>query len=211
MAVRAGAKLGSTSLFGDSTSSLLGGSSEPTTSAKPKLDEVPLDSEAGMDYSTLRSHLQAGDFRQADDETRALMIKLAGEGAVKRGWVYFSEVKTIPSKDLKTMDALWKVASGGKFGFSVQREIYTQAQKRWSKFFKQIDWTQGENNIYRKWPLEFTYTMEAVRGHLPLTNALRGTQLLQALLEHPAFEKTISKRSIDDVTKEQSQSASKLF
>lgn len=164
-----------------------------------------------MDYSALRNALQAGDFQQADDETRALLIKLAGEGAIKRGWVYFSEVKSIPNKDLQTMDALWKVASDGKFGFTVQREIWNQNQKRWPKFFKQIDWVQGENNIYRKWPMEFKYTMDAVRGHLPLTNALRGTQLFQALLEHPAFEKTASKRSIDDVTKEQTQSASKLF
>lgn len=41
----AGGKLGSTSLFGDSTSSLLGGSAEPTVSSKPKLEDVPLDSE----------------------------------------------------------------------------------------------------------------------------------------------------------------------
>lgn len=40
---------------------------------------------------------------------------------------------------------------------------------------------------YRKWPQEFTYSAEAPKGHLPLTNALRGTQLLEAILEHPAF------------------------
>jgi hypothetical protein len=31
--------------------------------------------------------------------------------------------------------------------------------------------------------------MDAVKGHLPLTNALRGTQLFEALLQHPAFDK----------------------
>lgn len=41
-------------------------------------------------------------------------------------------------------------------------------------------------NYYRKWPMEFIYSAEeAPKGHLPLTNALRGTQLLQAILEHP--------------------------
>jgi hypothetical protein len=59
-----------------------------------------------MDYTALREHLKASEYRLADDETRALLIKLAGEGAVKRGWVYFSEVKSIPSKDFQTMDAL---------------------------------------------------------------------------------------------------------
>ena len=46
---------------------------------------------------------------------------------------------------------------------------------------------QGVDSNYRKWPQEFTYTTEAPKGHLPLTNALRGTQLLEAILEHPAF------------------------
>jgi hypothetical protein len=40
---------------------------------------------------------------QADDETRALLIKMAGPGAVARGWVYFTEVKSIPAEDLQTV------------------------------------------------------------------------------------------------------------
>jgi hypothetical protein len=42
---------------------------------------------------------------------------------------------------------------------------------------------------HRKWPQEFDYSQEAPRGHLPLTNALRGTRLFEAILEHEAFEK----------------------
>jgi hypothetical protein len=48
---------------------------------------------------------------------------------------------------------------------------------------------QGENNVYLKWPAEFNYSFEAVKGHMPLTNALRGTQLFQAIMEHPAWNK----------------------
>ena len=44
----------------------------------------------------------------------------------------------------------------------------------------------------RKWPKEFKYNLDAVNGHLPLTNALRGTQLFQAIMEHPAFNKPSS-------------------
>lgn len=65
-----------------------------------------------------------------------------------------------------------------------------QAGRRWPKFFKAIDWVVGENNVYRKWPAEFKYTYEATKGHMPLTNALRGTQLFQAIMEHKAFAKT---------------------
>jgi GUN4-like len=51
-------------------------------------------------------------------------------------------VKFIPDQDLQTIDALWKAASGGKFGYSVQKEVWMQQSKYWSRFFKKIDWTQ---------------------------------------------------------------------
>jgi hypothetical protein len=94
-------------------------------------------------------------------------------------------------EDLQTIDALWLAASGGKFGFSVQRTIWKKVGENWTKFFIEIEWVTGDNNKYRVWPAEFKYAVkDAVKGHLPLTNALRGTQLLKALLSHPAFEKS---------------------
>lgn len=46
-----------------------------------------------MDYTKLRDLLAEGKFQDADDETRALLIKLAGPGAIDRKWVYFTEVR----------------------------------------------------------------------------------------------------------------------
>ena len=143
--------------------------------------------QAGVDYTALRDLLKAGEWEEADNEHRRLMCVLAGEDAEDRGWVYFTEARAFPVKDLLTIDALWTFYSDGKFGFSVQRKIWVGQKRQWTKFFKQIDWVQGENNAYRKWPEEFIWKKEAARGHMPLTNALRGTQLLEALLEHPAF------------------------
>ena len=76
-----------------------------------------------------------------------------------------------------------------RFGFSVQREIWLQNRKQWTRLFKEIDWTHTESNYYRKWPQEFKYDTSAPKGHLPLTNCLRGTQLFKAILEHPAFDR----------------------
>lgn len=45
------------------------------------------------------------------------------------------------------------------------------------------------STLRRKWPAEFDYSLNAPKGHLPLTNCLRGTQLFKAILEHPAFER----------------------
>lgn len=163
----------------------------PLASSRPKvnLEDVPLASGLGMDYSKLRDLLKEGKWREAEDETRELLIQAAGAGAVKRGWVYFTEVKFIPVDDMRTLDELWKAASGGKQGYSVQREVWVQNRRQWPKFFKAIDWVQGENNVYKKWPAEFNYSAEAPKGHLPLTNALRGTRLFEAILDHEAFQK----------------------
>ncbi|CAD7702402.1 unnamed protein product [Ostreobium quekettii] len=152
------------------------------------LDEVELESEAGQDYVKLRELLREGLFREAGDETRARLVEMAGPDAVSRRWVYWSEVKFIPIADMKTIDSLWRAASGGKFGYSAQKEVFLRCQKRWTRFFKEVSWTTGENNNYRQWPGGFDYSLEAPKGHMPLTNCLRGTQLLQALMEHPAFE-----------------------
>lgn len=50
--------------------------------------------------------------------------------------------------------------------------------------------TEVEQYNYRSFPAEFVWTMEESppEGHLPLTNALRGTQLLSCILTHPAFD-----------------------
>jgi hypothetical protein len=146
-------------------------------------------SQAGIDWGPLRDALASGDLLAADDVHRKKLIELAGPAAVERGWVYFSEVKSMPATDLRVMDALWRAASGGKFGFSAQREVWRSTSKRWGRFFKAIDWVQGPDNAYRKWPGEFTYAVDpAPKGHLPLTNALRGTQLFEAILDHPAWD-----------------------
>ena len=89
--------------------------------------------------------------------------------------------------------------SDGKFGFSVQRKIWIGQKRQWAKFFKAIDWTTGENGNYRKWPEEFIWEKTAAKGHMPLTSALRGTQLLNALLEHPAYAPAEKKNVADNI------------
>ncbi len=53
--------------------------------------------------------------------TRDALIVLAGSKAKGRDFVYFTEVKNIPSTDLATIERLWTKFSGGKFGYSVQK------------------------------------------------------------------------------------------
>eukprot|EP00271_Cylindrocystis_brebissonii_P007947 TRINITY_DN21905_c0_g1_i1.p1 TRINITY_DN21905_c0_g1~~TRINITY_DN21905_c0_g1_i1.p1 ORF type:complete len:321 (-),score=30.14 TRINITY_DN21905_c0_g1_i1:1321-2283(-) len=159
---------------------------------------VPLESGAGVSYELLRSLLARGQWEAADEETRRVLCVLAGEGAAKRKWVYFSEVQFMPNSDLLTIDSLWRAYSNNKFGFSVQRRIWQTCDQRWKPFFLKIDWTYGENSTYKKFPAEFQWSIDAPTGHLPLTNALRGTQLLEKLFTHPAFDKFDAEATIDD-------------
>ncbi|CAA7405130.1 unnamed protein product [Spirodela intermedia] len=154
----------------------------PSTSGPPSLE-------------LLAQHLAAGDFRQADDVTRRLLIVLAGEPAQKRGYVFFSEVQFISAEDLQAIDRLWGEHSGGKYGYSVQRRVWEKTRRDFTRFFVKVGWmkkldTDVEQYNYRSFPEEFIWGPydDAPEGHLPLTNALRGTQLLGTILTHPAFE-----------------------
>jgi len=131
--------------------------------------------------------LAEGKWEEADNENRRLLCVVAGSEAVKRKWVYFSEVKSIPVADLQTMDNLWTAYSNGRYGYTVQRKLWMANKRQWGKLFQKIDWVTGENNAYRKWPEGFLWVPDAAKGHLPLTNALRGTQLFEAILLHEAF------------------------
>mmetsp|Transcript_22771 Transcript_22771/g.51993 ORF Transcript_22771/g.51993 Transcript_22771/m.51993 type:complete len:250 (+) Transcript_22771:78-827(+) len=153
----------------------------------PEAASTDLASEAGMDYTKLKDLLSDGDFKEADAETRRLLVELGGNEAVKRGWVYFAEVRAIPATDIATIDNLWQEHSGGKFGYSKQRKFWRQCRGDFAKFAEKVSWFTGkwEN---RNWPDEFIYDTSAPEGHLPLTNCIRGAQVLQELMEHSAFE-----------------------
>ncbi|KAK4768609.1 hypothetical protein SAY87_003750 [Trapa incisa] len=171
-------------------------------------------SEPATTLDTLSGYLAAKDYRQADEETRRLLIALVGEAAVKRGYVFFSEVKFISEADLKAIDTLWKEHSGGKFGYSVQKRIWEKNNKDFSRFFIKVGWmkkldTEVEQYNYRSFPAEFIWELsdETPEGHLPLTNALRGTQLLNCILSHPAFEDTGEAASASEASEDSGDSS----
>ncbi|KAF2300224.1 hypothetical protein GH714_010809 [Hevea brasiliensis] len=178
-------------------------------------------SEADVDGKKLRSkkfgihwkcwgwHLSTQNLRQADEETRRLLIVLAGEATQKRGYVFFSEVQFISEKDLKAIDELWKQYSNNKFGYSIQKRIWQKnAGKDFTKFFLKVGWmkkldTEVVQYNYRSFPNEFIWELndDTPEGHLPLTNALRGTQLLNSILNHPAFEDIKEEDEVDGENK----------
>nr|XP_018673518.1 PREDICTED: tetrapyrrole-binding protein, chloroplastic [Musa acuminata subsp. malaccensis] len=172
-------------------------SSLTTTSASSVVPSTAGAAAAATPFDVLASHLSSSDFRQADEETRRLLIALAGEAAQKRGYVFFSEVQFIPAADLQEIDQLWRRHSGGRFGYGVQRRLWEKSGRDFTRFFIRMGWmkrldTEVEQYGYRSFPGEFLWELkdDTPEGHLPLTNALRGTQLLRSILTHPAFEES---------------------
>ena len=147
---------------------------------------VPLESERNLDFSRLQELLAAGEFEQADLASVRLMCQLAGPAAEKRKWLYFSEVPQLPVTDLRTIDALWRAYSDGKFGYSVQRKLWQNLNKNWDRLWVEIGWKEG--NHWTRYPGEFTWDLSAPKGHLPLTNQLRGVRVMNELMNHPAWE-----------------------
>ena len=142
-------------------------------------------SEVGFDYSPLQQYLLNESFEDADRFTSSKLRELAGERAVKRGYVYFSEVESMPCADLSTLNKLWIVYSRGKFGFTVQSKILDSVGGRYDKLWPRIGWKK--DGVWTRYPKSFNWSIEAPNGHMPLVNQLRGVRLMDSLLNHPAF------------------------
>ena len=148
---------------------------------------VPLRSDSSIDYTPLQQLLVLQEFQEADRLTLDKLCELVGETASARKWLYFTQVESLPVADLQTINMLWKVHSEGRFGFSVQREIWQASGKNWDKLWPLIGWKKGNN--WTRYPQEFIWDLSAPRGHLPLSNQLRGVQPFSALMAHRAWSK----------------------
>ena len=143
-------------------------------------------SDVGFDYSPLQRYLLNESYEDADRFTSSKLRELAGEKAVKRGYVYFSEVESIPVIDLQTLNKLWIVYSRGKFGFTVQAKILDSVGGRYDKLWPRIGWKK--DGIWTRYPKAFNWSIEAPNGHMPLVNQLRGVRLMDALLNHQGIK-----------------------
>jgi uncharacterized caspase-like protein len=138
----------------------------------PIESDVPLKSERGVDYTKLRDLLASGKWKEADEETREVILKAAGRE--KERWLNSLSIDNFPCEDLRTIDQLWVKYSNGRFGFSVQKRIYhslgeiKKYDRSWDEFGDTVGWrVNGEwlskDNIYNR-----KYDILANMGHLPV-------------------------------------------
>ncbi|MBK1989486.1 GUN4 domain-containing protein [Sphaerospermopsis aphanizomenoides BCCUSP55] len=141
----------------------------------PKLFELP------AKYFKLREFLEEKKWREADEETLNVMLKVANRE--KQGYLTVEDIDNFPCHDLHIIDQLWVKYSEERFGFSVQKKIYQELggtreynEKIWQDFGDRVGWRKdGRWLMYD----ELTFTTEegenAQRGHLPAKRLRRGS------------------------------------
>ncbi len=129
-------------------------------------------------YKNLVNYLANGAWKEADQEINRQMLKAVGSDAEKRGYLELEEIREFPCDELRIIDRLWVKFSGGRFGFSVQKQIWVEVggkldygkdSKAAVKAFELVSdrngWRQSGSYISY---LDVTFDTSAPIGHLPI-------------------------------------------
>jgi hypothetical protein len=135
--------------------------------------EDDLSSDKGVDYQNLRDLLKAGNWREADQETARVMLKVAGRE--KEGWLDDEHIENFPCTDLRSIDGLWVKYSKGRFGFSVQKRIWESVGGKpgewdgeiYKKFCDRVGWYEMKEDTWKSYD-DLTFSLNAPSGHLPV-------------------------------------------
>ncbi|MDF5731894.1 MAG: GUN4 domain-containing protein [Rhizonema sp. PD38] len=143
-------------------------------------------------YSKLADYLWSGEWKKADEETDSVMLQVSNKE--KRGVLIREDIQNFPCDDLRIIDYLWVYTSKGRFGFSVQKNIYQSLggtseynEKVWDDFGDHVGWRVKESWVYDneetsevtfdtvasiRWIYynEVTFNTTAPMGHLPVNN-----------------------------------------
>ncbi|QSV56526.1 MAG: trypsin-like serine protease [Dolichospermum sp. UKL201] len=137
----------------------------------PRNNPSPTNEPKPVTFQKLEAFLKAGKWRDADLETWQLMKKLTKRE--QEGWLRLEDVKNFPRQELRKMDQLWVKYSNGKFGFSVQKQIWLElggkldGKPDWDTFRKlgsRVGWRK--NNEWLSYD-SYTFSTNALPGHLP--------------------------------------------
>lgn len=111
------------------------------------------------DYTNLKELLAQQNWEAADCETQRIMLQVAGIEAQKQGFLTAEQLNEFPCLDLKILNKLWMIYSNGKYGFMVQREI-------WSR-------TNSTRNLWHSPEMDGYYPRREGLGHTLAQRLLR--------------------------------------
>ncbi|BAZ19962.1 serine/threonine protein kinase [Kalymmatonema gypsitolerans NIES-4073] len=124
-----------------------------------------------VDYTQLKYLLAAGRWRDANEETLNVMLKVSGRE--KQGSLYLEDIEKFSCQDLYTIDQFWVKYSNRRFGFSVQQQIWQSVggsknadYRIWCRFGYQVGWMRNKM-LKHIWFNDLTFSINAPTGHLP--------------------------------------------
>jgi GUN4-like./Protein kinase domain. len=130
----------------------------------------PLKSAVGVDYTKLQELLAKKHWKQADQETWVVLCQALKKS--KKTYLHPKDLENLPGEDLRTINHLWVKYSNGKFGFSIQNQIYQKVERDYGKFCHQVGWlTYNPHNP----DYGIEYKISAPVGHLPTRNWIIST------------------------------------
>jgi hypothetical protein len=149
-----------------------------TQANTPGNNPSPTNEPTTVSFQKLETLLKAGKWRDADEETWNLMLKLTKRE--QEGWLRVEDVKNFPRQELRKMDQLWVKYSNGKFGFSVQKQIWLELGGKldgepdydtYVKLSQRVGWRKNDDKVQLK---DYTYSTNALPGHLPALDGWLG-------------------------------------
>ncbi|MEG4443203.1 GUN4 domain-containing protein [Microcoleus sp. AT9_B5] len=101
----------------------------PTRVENPNpIRQIPLESDAGINYQSLQISLIANDWKSADSQTMSSLLEIANKKRPARSsqqtWLDPKDIRELPCTDLNTINQLWSVASKNRWGFMTQSIIW---------------------------------------------------------------------------------------
>jgi hypothetical protein len=92
-------------------------------------------------FTELKDQLAARRWKEANETTYEVMLKLAGPKSLVLGHTDPSELGNLTGEDLKAIDNLWATASHNKFGFTTQEIIlHGKANHDWKVLYHKLGW-----------------------------------------------------------------------
>jgi serine protease Do len=147
-----------------------------TQANTPRNNPSPTNEPTPAIFQNLEALLKAGKWRDADEETWNLMLKLTKRE--EEGWLRVEDAKNFPRQELRKMDQLWVKYSNGKFGFSVQKQIWLElggkldGEPDWDTFVKLSDRVGWRRNGQWLDYNEYTFSTNAPKAQLPVGGLL---------------------------------------
>ncbi|RUS99228.1 hypothetical protein DSM106972_079300 [Dulcicalothrix desertica PCC 7102] len=85
---------------------------------KVNIEDISLN--FGANYQKLHDLLKSGKWQEANNETTHILLELAHQNI----YLKLEDINNLPCEDIYIIDSLWVKYSGGRFGFSVQKQIW---------------------------------------------------------------------------------------